>query len=103
MFCTYRCPMPEPKAPNLTERGEVVIFSLKNRCLMIKAHQSDDHRNVRGNKHVCDGRNGHATSNCRTGDIKHEESIMISQTRKNIRKDSAGNEGEQSVDLKGHQ
>ncbi len=80
--------------------GEIVIFKIKTRRLLVKAHQSDDHRNVRRNKHVRDGRNGHATSNRRAGDVKHEESIMISQARKNIRKDSARNKGEQSVDLK---
>jgi len=37
LFCTYRCPMPEPKAPNLKERGKIVIFVIKKEMFADKS------------------------------------------------------------------
>jgi hypothetical protein len=62
-------------------------------------YHTDDHGDMRRNKHVGYGRYGHATSNRRTGNVEHEESIMIGQSRKHICKDCARDESKQSIDL----
>ena len=68
--------------------------------MQVNAYHAYDHRNMRRNEHVGDGRNGYTTSYGRTGNVEHEESIMIGQSGKYIRKDSARDECKQSIHLK---